>query len=69
MFCVSVKPWLPTGAPVWVPFSWTQRMLEVIWNFSKGTGLPCLGHQIKRHKGAVQKAYADHPEIAQNHLL
>ena len=43
--------------------------VRVIWNFSKGTGLPCLGHQITRHNGVVQKVYAHHPERAQNHLL
>jgi hypothetical protein len=31
--------------------------LGAIWNFSTGTGLLCLGHQIVRHKGPVLKAY------------
>ena len=56
MFCVSVKPWLHSDTLIWAPFSWTQRELGDkvwgdIWNFSKGTGLPWLGHQIMGHKG------------------
>jgi len=44
-----------------LPFSWTQRILEVLslgefWNLSKGTGLKWLGHQIMGHGGPVQKA-------------
>ena len=44
-FSVSVKPWRHSGTPIWVPFSWTQRMLEVyvaggggIWNLVKEHG-------------------------------
>jgi hypothetical protein len=28
----------------------TILSLEVIWNFSEGTGKPWLGHQIRGHK-------------------
>jgi hypothetical protein len=35
------------------------RSLSVgaIWNFIKGTGLPCFGHQFKGHEGPVKKSY------------
>ena len=29
--------------------------LRIIWNFSKGTRLPCVGHQITECKGPVKK--------------
>jgi hypothetical protein len=44
------KPQLHSDTHTWFPFSWT-------WNFSKGIGLPWLGHQITGHKGPVQNVY------------
>ena len=31
--------------------------LQAVWNFSKGTGFPWIGHQIMGHRGPVQRAY------------
>jgi len=28
-FCVSVKLWLHSDVRIWVPYSWTQRMLSI----------------------------------------
>jgi hypothetical protein len=61
MFCVSVKPWFHSDTPVWVPFTWTQKMLEV----SRCGGSLSLvkeqgchdGHQIMVLKVSVRKAY------------
>ena len=59
-----------TQTPIWIPFYWTQRMLEVlsleaIWNFTKGTGFPWLGHQIMGPKRRTCIGM----ERAQTHLL
>ena len=29
MFCVNMQPWQHSDIRIWVPFSWTLRMLEV----------------------------------------
>jgi len=35
MFCVSVKTWRHSDTPIWAPYSWTQRKLEVqVWGQS-----------------------------------
>ena len=29
MFCVNVEPWFYSDTPVWFPFPWNRRMLQV----------------------------------------
>jgi hypothetical protein len=58
MFCVRVKPWLPTDTPVWVPFSWTQKMLQV-WGqsgtFVKEQGSQDLDIRLQGTKGLSKR--------------
>ena len=50
MFCVHVKTWRHSDTPIWIPFSWTQRMLEVqVWGQS-GT---LIKEQDSHDMGAV----------------
>jgi hypothetical protein len=61
MFCVSVKHWLHSDTSIWAPFLLDPEdvrclSLGAIWNFSKETGHPCLGHEIMSQKGLAEKA-------------
>ena len=42
--------------------------LGTIWNFIEGTGLPWLGHQFKRYKLPVKKAYVHQDQKGSNPL-
>ena len=72
MCCVSVKPWLHSDTPTWVPFSWTQWMLEV-WRQSgtllKEQGSHELDIRLWGIKGVSKRRTCVRMDRAQTHLL